>query len=198
MPLTITCPSCATVLDLDDQYRDWTVRCPDCRHEFVARAPVPVGTRDLAPEPRPSRPANTAGDCNAAGIGLTVAGVLQLCVCGFIVFFNAVLRPDLPQPINPNPDEEENETIFAIVVGGWGLFQAGLMILGAVALRRRRGFSLAMAGAVAAVIPLNVCCFTALPFGVWALVLLGRPDVRAAFAAEREPYDPEPDSFSSP
>lgn len=189
MPLTITCPSCGTELDLDDAHRDWTVRCPDCRHEFVARAAPPRG-REALPPPPPRDPADTASDCNAAGVGLTVVSILHLCTSAFVVFFNAVIRPNLPQPINPDPQDEEAEMVGAIVVGALGLLQAALMILGAVALRRRKRFALAMTGGVLALIP-NLCCFVTLPFGVWVVVLLGRADVRAAFADDPEPSDPD-------
>jgi hypothetical protein len=189
MPLTITCPSCGTELDLDEGHRDWTVRCPECRHEFVARAaPPPRNARDALPPPPPRDPAATASDCSAAGIGLTVVGILQLCTSAFVVIFNAAVRPNLAQPINPVPDDEQAEIIGSIVIGAFGLLQAAMMLLGALALRRRRRFALAMTGGVMALIP-NLCCFVTLPFGVWAVVLLGRPDVRAAFAANREPID---------
>lgn len=189
MPLTITCPSCGAELDLDDEFRDWTVRCPDCRHEFVARAPAsrPAGL----PPPPPRDPAATASDCNAAGIGLSVVGVIHLCTSAFVLFFNAAVRPNLAQPINPDPGEEEAETIVWIVIGALGLLQAAMMILGALSLRRRSRYALAMTGGVLALIP-NLCCFITLPFGVWAVVLLGRPDVRAAFADNHEPFDPDP------
>lgn len=29
------CPSCRRELEVEDAYRDWTVRCPHCGHEFV-------------------------------------------------------------------------------------------------------------------------------------------------------------------
>jgi hypothetical protein len=32
---TVNCPACDEELDLDDAYRDWTVRCPHCGREFV-------------------------------------------------------------------------------------------------------------------------------------------------------------------
>jgi phage terminase large subunit GpA-like protein len=32
---TVNCPSCKQELELDDSYRDWTVRCPHCDREFV-------------------------------------------------------------------------------------------------------------------------------------------------------------------
>ena len=188
MALTLTCPSCGTELDLDEQHRGWTVRCPDCRHEFVATvAPQARAAAPVQAGP-PRSPEAAAADCHAAGVGLTVVGILQLCTCAFVVIFNAVVRPNLGQPINPVPEDEEAETIAAIVVGVLGLLQSLMMLLGAVSLRRQRRFALAMTGAVLALVP-NLCCFVTVPFGVWAVVLLGRPDVRAAFAADREPFD---------
>src|SRR4051812_21492204 len=32
---TVNCPACEESLELDDAYRDWTVRCPHCDREFV-------------------------------------------------------------------------------------------------------------------------------------------------------------------
>lgn len=189
MPLVpIHCPSCAAELDLDEQYRDWTVRCPECRHEFVPPAPRPPRP---APEPRPRPPGNPAEDCNSAGVGLTVVALIQLCVCAFVVFFNALVRPNVRPPMNPNPQEEAEEILLLVVAGSVGLIQAALMILGAIALKNRRRYALAMTGAAAAVVPCNVCCFTAVPFGVWALVVLARPGTKELFAANADPPYPE-------
>ncbi len=47
---TVSCPSCGRVLEVDDAYRDWTVRCPHCATEFVpaqvAPAPFESAPRD--------------------------------------------------------------------------------------------------------------------------------------------------------
>ncbi len=44
---------------------------------------------------------------------------------------------------------------------------------------RTRGF--AMAGAIATLVPCTACCVLGLPFGVWALIVLMREDVKAYF-----------------
>jgi hypothetical protein len=36
---TVYCPACEEELELDDAYRDWTVRCPHCGREFVPTDP---------------------------------------------------------------------------------------------------------------------------------------------------------------
>ena len=47
-----------------------------------------------------------------------------------------------------------------------------------------RGRGLAMTGSVLSMIPcLSGCCIVGLPVGIWALVVLNNPDVRAGFAA---------------
>ena len=58
-----------------------------------------------------------------------------------------------------------------------------LVIAGAIAMIRKRGRMLAMAGAIVALIPcLSPCILGGLPFGIWALVIMNRPDVKASFS----------------
>src|SRR5262245_51397419 len=53
---TVSCPSCGRALEVDSEYRDWTVRCPHCDHEFVPSEVASAGlTMESAPEPRRSR-----------------------------------------------------------------------------------------------------------------------------------------------
>src|SRR5207248_2361571 len=69
-----------------------------------------------------------------------------------------------------------------------------LVLLGGLRMRATRGYGLALAGSIAAIIPLNSCCCVGLPVGIWALVVLLKPEVKAAFQAgtgrgPREPAD---------
>ena len=58
-----------------------------------------------------------------------------------------------------------------------------LVVAGGIAMIARRFRGLAMAGAIAAVIPIcGPCLVLGIPFGIWALILLNRPDVRATFS----------------
>jgi len=61
----------------------------------------------------------------------------------------------------------------------------GLVIFGALKMRRLESWNLSMAGAAAASIPCSFCCFVTIPLGVWAIVTLVNDEVKQAFAAPR-------------
>jgi len=67
-----------------------------------------------------------------------------------------------------------------------------LAILGGLAMKRLRGYGLAVLGAIAAIIPLGGCCVLSTPFGIWALIVLMNADVKEAFRANTgwEDYRP--------
>lgn len=51
-------------------------------------------------------------------------------------------------------------------------------------------------GAVLSFIPfLGGCCFLGLLFGIWALVVMSKPEVKAGFAARRRMNSPPPDAY---
>jgi hypothetical protein len=66
---------------------------------------------------------------------------------------------------------------------GLPLLVAGaLSFFGALQMRNLRGYGWAMAAAIINCIPLyGSCCCLGLPFGIWALVVLVKPEVKAAF-----------------
>jgi hypothetical protein len=64
-----------------------------------------------------------------------------------------------------------------VVFISWGV----LVVVGAGRMRRRRGYGLALAGAIVAMLPANYCWLLGLPFGIWALTVLRRPEVAVAF-----------------
>jgi hypothetical protein len=68
-------------------------------------------------------------------------------------------------------------------------------IAGGVWMFTLTGYRMGMAGAVVSCIPVATgCCVTGIPFGLWALVVLVRPEVKAAFAARRNAPPPDPDA----
>ena len=61
-----------------------------------------------------------------------------------------------------------------------------VILLGGLKLMSLSGPGLVTTGAIAAMVPcLSGCCFLGLVFGIWAIVLLGKPEVKAGFAAKR-------------
>jgi len=211
MPLTVACPECQTPLEVDDQYRTWKVRCPQCRHEFkpdevISRGEeeytlVQVEEDDEDYEPRPRRRRrrrrryfdDNYGDPYEGRREIqTPASVLEwfgwisvaliLIVC-FILVVAGLAQPN--QPRNRNNDDPPEMFIFlgiCLAVGGVPYF--GIIAYGARRLRSlsSHGWGLASAIMAIAALPLfGVCGFPIFGPGIWALVVMNNENVKAAF-----------------
>jgi hypothetical protein len=70
----------------------------------------------------------------------------------------------------------------AIVSSGIGIVVAGVIMYGAIKMRSLESYSLSMVSTILAMVPCtSPCCLIGIPIGVWALVILNRPEVKAAF-----------------
>jgi hypothetical protein len=83
-------------------------------------------------------------------------------------------------------DAERAGYVVGTVVGYGGaaltLVVAPVIILGGVAMVRRKNLTLARSAAILTLIPLTSCCFIAgIPMGIWALQSLRKPGVEDYF-----------------
>jgi hypothetical protein len=70
-------------------------------------------------------------------------------------------------------------------LAGFWVVMMGAIIWGSVAMLRLRGYRNAMVAAVLAVIPVCSPCFVlGVPFGIWAIIVLMRVEVRAMFQGQ--------------
>ena len=72
----------------------------------------------------------------------------------------------------------------AVSMGQYALMivLSAVALFGAVQMMRLRSYGLAMTAAIISLIPcVGPCCCIAIPFGIWALVVLMKPNVKAAF-----------------
>ena len=70
----------------------------------------------------------------------------------------------------------------SVALGVFGLAMAVLILIGALKMKRLESYSFALTAAIIAMIPcISPCCLLGLPFGIWALVVLGDSSVKAAF-----------------
>jgi hypothetical protein len=70
-----------------------------------------------------------------------------------------------------------------------------LVLFGALCMRGLSAYMFCLLTAVIAMVPcLTGCCITGLPFGLWALLVLIRPDVREAFSIGNSVPPPDPDA----
>jgi hypothetical protein len=57
----------------------------------------------------------------------------------------------------------------------------GFVLFGTIKLLRLRNHSIAVIASVVAMLPCQCCCLFGLPFGIWALVVLNKPEVKSQF-----------------
>jgi len=81
-----------------------------------------------------------------------------------------------PIPVEPL-DRQTALTILASVVVGVLTTWGGLNTV------RQRGYGVAFVGALASMMPLSPTCCLGMPVGLWVLLALNRPAIRAAFRA---------------
>ena len=121
-------------------------------------------------------------------IGLIVmAGLYALsAVWGIIraLFFH----PDLSQFQQFNTDPQIQKLVQLIsgplgAIGGLlSLIFATFILFGAIRMLSLRNHQLAFAAAILAMLPCTLCCVLGLPFGIWALVVLNKPEVKSQFS----------------
>lgn len=76
-------------------------------------------------------------------------------------------------------------TAINIGIAALSLLIAPVIIYGAIKMLKGKSYKLAKTSAILAMIPLVSCCFIAgIPIGIWSLIVLHRPDVKAYFNGE--------------
>ena len=69
---------------------------------------------------------------------------------------------------------------------------AAVQIGGAVSMLRLRGYPWAGAAAILATIPWSPSWLLGLPFGIWTIIVLGKPEVAEAFLGDKRQAEPRP------
>src|SRR5262245_32586121 len=58
----------------------------------------------------------------------------------------------------------------------------GVIVFGGMKMQKLQNYNISMAAAVLAIVPcVSPCCILGIPFGIWALIVLMKPEVKAAF-----------------
>jgi len=114
-----------------------------------------------------------------------IPATILLVLASIMLFFillsipGQVLRMRAIDTTTPGGQGELAGMIVSLVI--WTVMMAAI-IWGSIAMLRLRGYSNAMVAAVLAVIPVCSPCFVlGIPFGIWAIIVLKRAEVRARF-----------------
>lgn len=122
---------------------------------------------------------------NGPAIALLVTAILNIALFGFGAIFQGHGRPYVPPMYAMNPDAMRLIQEFSGTAGFTlrliGIAVGVLIIVGALKMQKLRGRGLATTAAILAMIPCSPCCVLGLPFGIWALVVLSKPEVQSQF-----------------
>jgi uncharacterized BrkB/YihY/UPF0761 family membrane protein len=95
---------------------------------------------------------------------------------------------DRLEEMNQSPISKHTQITVRMIWGVTLLFASSFILYGAIQMRNLRKFGTARAAAIVAAIPfIGPCCLLGIPFGIWALVALGKPGVKELF--ETNSYD---------
>ena len=114
---------------------------------------------------------------------LLAMAMLTLTMGIFSLAFNLLMGLGFEPP--PNIEGEAARTgymigQFGVMIIQW-VFQV-VVILGGIAMIRRKGLSISRAASICSLVPLcGPCAGLSIPFAIWALVLLSKPVVKASY-----------------
>ncbi len=117
------------------------------------------------------------GRLKVPAIGLRVASIVNLLVTLSIVLIAVLV---------PGSDELSVRTVLMVVIPLCHLLVGIIVLIGAARIFDLQSYRIAVFAAVIAVVPWTLGFLISWPFGIWALIVLSRQDVRTAFAGESE------------
>ena len=118
-------------------------------------------------------------------VGLILVGALN-AISGFLLILGRVASiVKGREPVITDEDRRLGYLVAIIsipLVSLISIAASPIIIFGGIQMLRARRYSIALWAALLALIPLtSVCCIPGIPIGIWALIVLRHPEVRAAF-----------------
>jgi len=155
----------------------------------VAEVPELATAPAMTPLPQPvHRPglASGADQVNGPAIGLIVTAVLGFLASIVGTLWNLLAAGAGFHQSGMNPEMERLATMFGgtmgVISGIIGFLVAGLILFGALKMKKCESYGWAITASIIAMIPcISPCCLVGLPVGIWALVVLSKPEVKSAF-----------------
>jgi hypothetical protein len=123
-------------------------------------------------------------------IGLIVVGGIGVLMALWGLVQSATGANQIPEEMMNDPNMAqwrgfiEQSQRFGVVGPILGLLTSGLTIFGALQMKNLKNYGLAMAASIVALLPcVGPCCCIGLPIGIWSIVTLVKPEVKAGFDA---------------
>ena len=147
--------------------------------EFGAVAPGTVPVMRAVPASDPVG----AELVNGPAVGLIVVAIIGVILQIISLIFNLAGASFLAGSRMPN---EAWANMFSGPAGMAssivGILVSGVILFGGMKMKKLESYGLAMTASIIAMIPcFSPCCVIGLPIGIWALVVLSKPEVKSAF-----------------
>jgi hypothetical protein len=150
--------------------------------EFAAAS---AGTMPVMPGIAPASPAPSAAAAalvNGPAIGLIVVAVLGALLQIVSIIKNLVVGSAISGNVQLPAFVKMLSGPVGVVLGIIGILVSVVILLGAMKMKKLESYGLAMAASIIAMIPcFSPCCLLGLPIGIWAVVVLSKPEVKSAF-----------------
>jgi hypothetical protein len=119
-------------------------------------------------------------------IALIVVSAFALVLGSLALLFDVYLlasgTAERLEANNAGPVSEHTQIIVRSIWGALLIVASAFVLYGAMQMLSLKNYKTARMAAVVAMIPMvGPCCFIGIPFGIWAFVALGDPNVRSAF-----------------
>jgi hypothetical protein len=196
MGQSVQCPKCDVMFTAPPPASTAEIPAPDDRERYregvPEREPRPYEDDECRPRRRDwddeELPRRSQGKLIAPAVIIMILSVLAFLdsmarvVIG--LFFPKVveqLQANNAQLFGQQPVNLDMRVVH-VVSGSIFAILALLSFFGSIAMLRRQMYWLAIAGSVAAMLNItDCCCLIGLPVGIWALIILLQPDVKAGF-----------------
>lgn len=198
----VKCPKCQTTFLAETETPEEEERIVREPVSSSRRSRVPDDTEDeeLPPEEeededrprRRRRRGRRSGAAESAVIGPAIAIMVVSglsIVCGLIDLAFRVLGASLMAGASvgsgANAAQAAGQTV-GMILGGivdvLSLILPIVMLIGAIKMKNLQNYGLALTSCIVAMLPIHCCCFLGLPFGIWGVVMLNKPEVKDAFS----------------
>lgn len=194
----VKCPKCQTTFLAELEEPEGIVRepAPSARRppspppdEFEEEPPPEEEEdEDRPPRRRGRRSREAASALTGPAIGLMVASGLSFLV-GLLDLLFRILGVGLMAGASAGRGVSAAQATghtLGVILGGiidvLSMLLPVVIIIGSIKMMKLQNYGLAMTSCILGMVPLHCCCFLGLPFGIWGVVMLNKPEVKDAFS----------------
>jgi len=145
----------------------------------------PFADVPLSSDPNPHRTPNATSMPTATPPNPRATVAPGICLIAFASCCTVLMGLGIVEGIRSVVEQDvQVDDVFAFIFLGITLVVQLLILWGGINMVRRRGYTMALVGAITSIIPISACWCLSLPFGVWALATLLKSGMRTVFYSE--------------